>query len=322
MIRVLATPLCSRTLGWGRVSRRARAGHDDPLGDGEAHPRRAHQPGRPPEGSSSRPADRTRGARTAGSWGRRSPGRARPSRGRPTAIVGCRWRERKHWPSPGEDPLPIHDSIVGVSLTGAWGRSDLAAPPPVPSFRHLREEALRGRRTVCRSSGATGPFAGGLLAAPSPACRQVRRLRRVAAALLAAAALVHAAVIPEHLQEGVVFGAAFVAMSVLQAGLAGALVLHPGPGSTRWVGPPRPGSAVHPGHRPWAGGARARSQCRPSLPPRILCGPRSGVAAHRSGIQASTHQAAGCRWPPPPSTWASPDFHGRSRRSTCSSSQA
>lgn len=60
-----------------------------------------------------------------------------------------------------------------------------------------------------------------------PPARPARRY--LAAALLAAAGIVHGVLTPEHFGEGVLYGVAFVTMAAIQLVLAAALVLRPGP---------------------------------------------------------------------------------------------
>lgn len=66
-------------------------------------------------------------------------------------------------------------------------------------------------------------------AGPPGAPTGTTRRRYVVAGLLAITAVIHAALTPEHLDEGWHFGAAFLVMTILQAALAIALLLRPCP---------------------------------------------------------------------------------------------
>lgn len=55
--------------------------------------------------------------------------------------------------------------------------------------------------------------------------------RRAAALLIGSAGLIHLALIPDHFEEGLLFGVSFVVMAVLQLGIATALLWRPGPAS-------------------------------------------------------------------------------------------
>lgn len=53
--------------------------------------------------------------------------------------------------------------------------------------------------------------------------------RRAAAALIGSAGFIHLTLIPDHFEEGLLFGVSFAVMAVLQLGIAGALLARPGP---------------------------------------------------------------------------------------------